>query len=1837
MNVETEKRIVAMYFDNKDFETNAKQTIQTLGELKDNLNLEESVKGFEELNNAGKQLNFTSVKNTISDMKSSLSGMSGLISKAFTIGTGPIRAIENFYKSVNSYATKIIGFDVANRVVNTLESAFQQLTTAPIEAGWNMYQANIDSTKTIMSGTLQSYKKAMSETSADWTYNEEEHMAYVKQNLQELSNYAQKTVFSLSDMTSNVGKFTNNNIDLETSVTAMEGIANMTAKAGQGAQQASMAMYNFSQALGVGKMTSIDWKSIENANIATTELKDLFIQTAAASGKLHKELVKDANGKELEKFYITNKNGKDLAKDNWIEITAENFRDTLSEGWLDKDTMLNVMQIYSGAINDLDTLAAMGFDTNDSELMEYLMGIGKSATEAAQQVRTFSKMWDAMTESVQSGWADSMELVFGDMREATEFWSEINKQLSDILDSGANERNAILNEWRGRVYNEQTAEWEKVAGATDGREDLIQGIYGTIDALKAVGSAISQAWSEVFGNIDGKKLQEITANFRALVDRFKEWLGDINDTDSRISKIKTGLKGVFSVIKIVVTAVRTFFDFLVSVAKPLIDPLLSLFAGFGDIFNIDNAGNLGDILTSLGNAFSTLWSKITGLGWSGIFSKIGEWITDLWVKVKTAVGQFLDENGLTNVKEFFLRIKGYLEEGYNTVKEWWESEDNGVANFFRGIWNSIVGYFTPDEENGGKLPIVKFFEDAWAGVTAFFEELYNDNPVVQQIKTFFSDLWETVVGLFTPKDQYDDRGFKLNEQKSPIVLFFENTWNSIKAFFEKVKSWGIWSTIGTFFTDTWNSIVGVFTSDEDTGEAPIVTFFKTTWGKIEDFFKTLPDNEFIKGVGSFFAGLWDDVVGIFTPKDQYDDRGFKLNNQEAPIVTFFKTTWESIEEFFKTLPENPIVQQVGSFFTGIWDSVVGLFTPKDQYDDRGFKLNTQEAPIVTFFRTTWEGIKDFFEEVQDWPIWNAIGEFFSGIWNTIVGLFTGQGEEAKAAQEEITASDSGEGAAEAAEQKVGIFERIFNALSGFVQTIGEKLQGVDLGPVGKLLESLGTFLTGVMDAVSNILNIIGHFFSGGWGNLTEAEKSATITTGVIVGIIGLLNIITNALTKDGESFASQLKDFAVAMLAVSVALGLLSMIDPSKLWSGVGALAVIMTVMSALVFTISKKISATKTPETATERVLTTLINSLTKVGMLAVAMALLPNIITAFGEAKKMAPELEALDIVEVVGGLIAAIVGVSVAFTLINKLTGNGGLSIAATAKTAVALVVGITILATALGLLGAAADGLVGAEITVDAIKKGGEVMAALGEAVGGMLGSLVSGFIDPIRRALGVQTDQEKMKEATTLLTSLGDKLEFFTADKSSGIIRILSLINMLSETTKNVPDANAISDFANKLEPLGTGIIKFGAIVAGIYANGEVGRINVADVEEGIMKTIDIMKAFDIPDLSVMVTSGKTKADYFISAIRTLTEEMTDADWESLGKLMNRFVTAFNEAVSVDGQPMADMQSALMTNLSAAIKLGLSETSDEGLGAFDAMPIIDAIVKALGYGESAIATAVHAMVQAGIDAGSQGENGFKYTSDSDWALSMLTGTSENSSDMVSKVMENSGIDDMMSAIYGEGGTAENPAPGSVFGYLNQIKDDMSGFELPNIMDSLSGSFSMTDPTTGEETDITKMITDNISQLQTQLEEAGTSFEITLIPTFDWSNLSSEALMKEIGDRPIDLPLDFNIPDAIRLDLTGITEGLDLGGVNARLDATITSITVMKAAVVGAISAMDNHLDRVSTAIKNIKIYIDKESLVGSITPDVDSALGGRSTVSDRTGVTSPLPNLYRSTKEVLSNM
>lgn len=1864
MNSEVEQRIVAMYFDNKDFEKNAKKTIDTLGELKDNLNLEDSVKGFDELNKAGKKLNLNDAKATVRNLKDSLSGLGEKFKSALNIGSGPLHSMRGFFDEFNGYVTKVAGIDLAGKIVNSFENAFRQLTVAPIEAGWNMYQQNVDSIKTIMSGTMESYSKKMSETNADWTYDEGEHMEYVKGQLEELSKYAQQTVFSLSDMTNNVGKFTNNNIPLEESVNAMEGIANMTAKAGQGAQQASMAMYNFSQALGVGKMTTIDWKSIENANIATTELKNLFIKTAEAGDKLTKEVVKLGNGKEMEKFFITvDKNGKKLAKNKWVEVSAENFRDSLSHGWLDKQTMMRVFQLYSNQVKDVDTLSSWGFDTDNEELVKYLFGIGEQASEAATQVRTFQKMWDAMTESVQSGWAKSMEFIFGDMKEATEFWSTVNDKVGSVLDQAAENRNNMLREWRGFTFNEHTGEWEKLEGAVDGREDLIQGIYGVIDAAKSLGSAFSSAWSDVFGNLDGKKLQEITRGFRDFIDRFKTWLGDMDDSNSRIRKIRTGLSGVFNVLKIVANVIKTGLGIALRVIKPFIDPMLKLFEEFGKNLNLDGAKNLGEILNTLKNRFSELWKKLTTLGFDGIFRKIGGWFSTLWNQITDGIGKFLDDNGLSGVKDWFVDIGDRIKEGYETVKSWWDG--SGIPEFFQGIWNSVMEVFTPKEitrYNGSMLetvtedaPIVTFFKDLYGQIVGVWDGLFGENGSLttwwnggdNAVANFFSGIYDSIAGLFSTVDANG------NEIEMPIVTFFKgiydkivSVWDSIFGENGSLTTWwnGGDNTVANFFKGVYESIAGLFATVDDGGneiEMPIVTFFKGIYDKIVEVWNSIFGengslttwwNKGDNAVANFFKGVYDSIAKLFATVDADG------NEIEMPIVTFFKgiygkivEAWDSVfgEKGTLTTWWNGGDNSVANFFKGVYDSVMGVFQPKEITRYNGSMLETtfEDSPLVKFFKD----VQKFLEEVKTWEIWTSIGDFFSGIWSSIMGFFSGTGETVGAATEltEQITNETPESAAPT-EESVGLLERIINAIGDFVKKIVGSVGGISIDPeINKFFVNLGDLLKGMFKILNKVLGFLARVV----GTVGESDILTVISilAAVIIGILVKVKSVQDHkyLSEiNTESVASKIMAIGVGLLAISAAIALLSTIPIDDLLKASGVVAVMGVIIGGIAYALAKKsASDAKIIESTKEhKVLEKLIGALEKIGMVAVALALLPEVIKAFGEAKKLAPQLNGDDIMKTLMGLAAFLAGVSLGLALVNKLTGPTGLDPLGTIKTAASIVAFITVVLGGLLAVTAALDGIFGTENIVSTIEHAGEILNALGGAISGLVGGLIGGFAKGFNMIMDGRTDEEKLNDSLAILEKLGDKLEIFTTDKTTGIGRILNLVGLLSQTMEDVPKASDFTKFTDSLEPLATAIMRFGLILSGFTLEENQEKIPLESMKERILALVEVMRAFDIPDFSTIVSSTKNKVDYFVDGIDKLSEKMTPERFEALGSFMANLTEAFNKAMDPKSEAMKTMSGDLMKNLSAAIKIGMGEGGKYEVGVFDAMPIIDSIVTALGYGETDIATAVHAMVQAGIDAG--GKQGLNLNNPE-----LLGGVAEN--DLIQKIMEeatkgsqngdlleNNGIkDSVFNMLYGAGGSKDAPKEDSLLGMMQSL----DSFEVPDISSKFTEAFQFKDAKTGEAIDPLTNIRDTLSGLQEEIDKLP-EFQITIVPTFDYRNLNSETMRNELKKYPIGLPMGYSGGN-FKMDMSELAGIIDTEGIKTAIAGVSATITTSQAAIVASIDGMGLQINALARAVSTLKLYLDTGVLVGSLTPLIDMELGRRANKASTTGVASPFANPY----------
>ena len=252
-------------------------------------------------------------------------------------------------------------------------------------------------------------------------------------------------------MTQNIGKFTNAGVKLDDAVLAIKGISNEAAVSGANANEASRAMYNFAQALSSGYVKLIDWKSIENANMATVEFKQQLIDSAVACGTL----TKTADG-----MYKTSKRN--------ISAT-QNFNDSLQDQWMTSEVLIETLKRYSDSSTD----------------------IGKKAFAAAQEVTKLTQMWDVLKETAQSGWAQTWELIFGDLNQAKAIFTPLTNFFSSIIEAISKFRNSILEGALG-ITSPLKALSEKLFGISEVSEKVADATGTMSGAMKEYGEIVDQ-------------------------------------------------------------------------------------------------------------------------------------------------------------------------------------------------------------------------------------------------------------------------------------------------------------------------------------------------------------------------------------------------------------------------------------------------------------------------------------------------------------------------------------------------------------------------------------------------------------------------------------------------------------------------------------------------------------------------------------------------------------------------------------------------------------------------------------------------------------------------------------------------------------------------------------------------------------------------------------------------------------------------------------------------------------------------------------------------------------------------------------------------------------------------------------------------------------------------------------------------------------------------------------------------------------------------------------------------------------------------------------------------
>ncbi len=731
MSSTIDERIVDMQFNNKQFEEGIQTSLKSLSNLKNGLN---------------------NVENT-SALNGLQAGVQTIADRFSTLGIVGVTALVN----------------ITNSAIETGKRMVSALTIDPIKMGFQEYETQINAVQTILANTA----------SKGTSLNQ------VNAALDELNTYADKTIYNFTEMTRNIGTFTAAGVDLDVSVQAIKGIANLAAVSGSNAQQASTAMYQLSQALASGTVKLMDWNSVVNAGMGGQVFQDALKETARVHG---------------------------VAIDDMIKSEGS-FRETLKDGWLTSDILTETLNKFTGDMSEAQ-LKQLGYT---QEQITEIMKLGEMANAAATEVKTFTQLFDTLKEAAQSGWTQSWETIIGDFGEAKQLLTEMSNIIGSIISDSADRRNAMLtgglsSGWKqflsqgiadeegykaaisevAKVHNmsledmiekegsfeavlksgwltsdmmaeslevltnktkglsdEQLREQgytrsqidelealnasvkdgsislnefaEKMAKAS-GRENLIQALRNSFEGLVSVVKPINEAFREIFPPTTGEQLYAFTEGILKLTEKFKM----SEETSKNLNRTFAGLFAVIDIGKELVTAIAVNFAKLVGDIIPCTGGLLAF------------TGVIGDFIVGLDEAVQT----------SDVFNKIFESIYIVVSSVVKAVTN--DLKGMLGTP-FFQSLKNILVDTADAVVDAFTI----IANVFGDFGNidlSGVGSFTDALENHFHpfTTLGNILSSAMSGITNVLETFA---PIFITLGTVFgkafSGISDAVTNTFT--------------------------------------------------------------------------------------------------------------------------------------------------------------------------------------------------------------------------------------------------------------------------------------------------------------------------------------------------------------------------------------------------------------------------------------------------------------------------------------------------------------------------------------------------------------------------------------------------------------------------------------------------------------------------------------------------------------------------------------------------------------------------------------------------------------------------------------------------------------------------------------------------------------------------------------------------------------------------------------------------------------------------------------------------------------------------------------------------------------------------------
>lgn len=1099
MGKSIENKVVSLELDDSKFTSRVDGVLRNVDRLKSGMNFKQSTDG---LDNVGKAAQDASkqmggIADGVKNINTSVVNNSTTAAAA-TANVGAAAKISSTNFSMLAGAASVAMGNIASKALMAGGSVLSSFTFGPIMDGFREYENQLNAVQTIQANT----------------FSKGETTATINAALDELNAYADRTIYSFTEMTRNIGMFTSAGVGLKDSVAAIKGLSNVAAMSGSTSEQAATAMYQLSQALSTGSVKLQDWNSIVNAGMGGEQFQEALKRTARTYG---------------------------VEVDKMID-KAGSFRNSLKDGWLTSEIMIETLTQYTGDLSREQLLSAGYTEQQADEIMK----LAETANDAATKVKTFSQLIDTTAEALGSGWASIFRTIFGDFERARTMWTAVSDVVNGGIGTFFDALQGILDRW------DELGGWE-------------EWWYGLGELWTAIAKplkAIGEGFFSAFQGDAGKALYDFSYYFRHSIS---QWLMMSDDFANNLGKVfKMAGELLSPVLEVLIGFASAIVQIGVAAFK-----IGMILAGIFIKPMILIAAKVGDIVSVFSDWFGQM---LGGTDILGGLSKVLDWIVDKFQKLADWMYAIAD----VTITPIFDGLKVVIEAVLKPLGEFIETIKKATSNVFKpfgdAISNVVGAIFGFASGTGGPMEKIK---SAFGGFGSGFLE--NMTKLADAIGPKWSEKVKAFSDSIIPisetigkhlggavesagkgiKKFWDDASPKLAEAWSESTKRMKDSISGVgkafgragdtmaKTFAPQVKA------VKEFGVDLYNVFANLDTHlNNNTFLSTIVNSFKTMMKSFGPF------GDLINGIIDLFGKLGDLTKSIF------GGFGDEANGAASGLSTFGKAASDAfntlgvvggtiyaaatgIVEFCASVVE-AIANLIAWLTKGI-DSIKKFASESQAFDS--FKKNVGKAfdnagsMIQTFWSSLGSSLKDL-----------SISDLLSGI---LLGGGLGMGFKTL-------------------QTMLGQFTKVTDSFSGMFDKfgkIGDSIAGV-FNSMTSALKSMQEVIKA--KALREIAISVG-ILAGSLFLLAMIPAPRLIQGAVAIGVLAKILLI--ALTQISEMKINKMQiagvigavmALSVAILLMSISVGILGSMKLSTVAQGIGAVMVLVLGMTTAAKLLSK-------------------------------------------------------------------------------------------------------------------------------------------------------------------------------------------------------------------------------------------------------------------------------------------------------------------------------------------------------------------------------------------------------------------------------------------------------------------------------------------------------------------------------------------------------------------------------------------------------------------------------------------------------------------------------------------